>query len=498
MRVARNTLRDVVVDSGRAAVMVDEQVLVLSELATSILDAVPEDGAIELAGITARVVAEHGEPETPGTAAELVLHQVHELAAHGVLVLVEDGDEWFRGSRRSHLDHQDGSMPGAVEAVRSALRHLVSAADAPWSLPYGVSGGDLVAAARRHHVIPFLAAHVDRLALPAGTAATVRASATQSAAGAHLLATDLATALALLERAGVRALAFKGVSLSVQAYGDLTARGAGDLDLLVPPDDLERAHAALTAGQWSHHPAYPRPGGAWAWRHLRRTGHEVSLHSDSSSIDLHWHLGPAHGGFPDFDRLWERRQVVGLAGHRVPTLSPYDALAHSAGHAAKDQWRWLRSLLDVHRLVSLPGTWGDVDRPLRGDQLLTLGIAGLMFGVPDGAPEVACEALEPARGVLDEVVDRQAATSWNHVPSPTPGTALASGVRSLLRTGAGPADLARRLGFSLLPPWLTVHEPSPHAVVAVPRALSRRTAGIVRRAAGALGRGTWSGDGRPT
>ena len=37
---------------------------------------------------------------------------------------------------------------------------------------------------------------------------------------------------------------------------------------------------------------------------------------------------------------------------RPPPCRAYDALAHSAGHAAKDRWRWLRSLLDVHVLAS--------------------------------------------------------------------------------------------------------------------------------------------------
>ncbi len=471
MKVARGTLQDVYVSADRAAVMVDEQVLVLSALATSILRAVPEDGAVNLEWITANVEAEFGPPEPPETAADLTLAQVHDLAAHGVLVLENPP---------TTVDLRTGVE--AVDALRSALRHIVSGDDGVWPAPPGLTRAAFVAAAHQHHVVPFLDLHVDRLVLPSGTAAFIRAAAAQSASATEVLASDLAVALTSLERAGVRALAVKGVSLAVQAYDDLTARGAGDLDLLVAPADLARAHQALTSAGWVHDESYPAPGDSWGWRHLVRTGHEVSLHGSRSSVDLHWHLAPARSSFPSFERLWERSVELGVAGRPVPTLAPFDALAHSAGHAAKDQWRWLRSMLDVHRLASEPRTWEGADRPLRSDQLLTLGLAARMFGVPHGAPAAVVRgAIASAGAVHDDVVALQAGTPATHESAFRPGKTLATSVRTLRRTEAAPADLLRQLGFSLFPPWLLAGEPSPHAYVAAPRAVWRRGAGVVTR-----------------
>ena len=85
---------------------------------------------------------------------------------------------------------------------------------------------------------------------------------------------------------------------------------------------------------------------------LRAYGHELLLSNSETDIDLHWHLVPTRGTFPDFDTLWDRREDVMVDGSSTPTLSAYDALAHSAGHAAKDRWRWMRSMLDVHVLAS--------------------------------------------------------------------------------------------------------------------------------------------------
>ena len=241
----------------------------------------------------------------------------------------------------------------AVAALRDALRHLRSDDDGRWAAPDSLSPRGLVVAARQHHVVPYLAANLDRLDIPGQARSELEAAAGRQHAGAAVLAADLSVALAALRDAGVRALAFKGVALAAQAYGDFSLRGAGDLDLLVAPEDLERAHRALSAPLAGR----PRPGtrsravlGMAPLRPDRQRAHCSA--GTASDIDLHWHLVPTRGTFPEFDTLWDRREVVIVDGHPSPTLSRYDALAHSAGHAAKDGWRWLRSLLDVHALAS--------------------------------------------------------------------------------------------------------------------------------------------------
>ena len=47
------------------------------------------------------------------------------------------------------------------------------------------------------------------------------------------------------EKAGIAAMPFKGVVLGASAYGDMTARTAGDLDVLIYYRDLLRATQIL-------------------------------------------------------------------------------------------------------------------------------------------------------------------------------------------------------------------------------------------------------------
>ena len=471
MNIGRGELVDVYVDDGRSVVMVEESVLVLSELATAILAAVPSGATVSLGEVTDHVVQTFGPPEEPSAAEELTRQQVFELVAHRVLVDLGDGgpDRPVRGQ--------------AVDALRDALRHLRSTSPGRWPLPVGVPSQAFVDAAHQHHVIPYLASRIDDLDLPASARSHIAAAAGRQRAGAAVLASDLAEALGALNAAEIRALAFKGVALAQQAYGDFTLRGAGDLDLLVAPEDLGRAYDALARAGWSPAASYPTPGSAWAWRHFVRTGNEVPLRGARSDIDLHWHLVPTRGTFPDFETLWSRRALVVVDGHETPTLSPYDALAHSAGHAAKDRWRWLRSLLDVHVLACERETWLNADRPLRTDQLFSLGLAARSFGTPPGLPAIVDRAREMVDGLSEGVHHEQATTQAGHTELPVPGQNFVFGLRGIARTDASPREAVRLLSRTALPPWFTADEPSAHAVVAVPRVLRRRARQLVQKAA---------------
>ncbi|WP_167288802.1 nucleotidyltransferase domain-containing protein [Nocardioides seonyuensis] len=469
-------IADLYVEDGRGVVMVGESVLVLTEVATAIVEAVPDASTLTVAEVAASVVEVFGEPDAPHTAEGLTLQHVHDLVAHGVLEIVEGS----RDGTASLLDQR--TRRDAVEAVRSALRHVLSGGTDRWSLPPSVESDAFVKAAHQHHVVAFLALHLDRLTLPPRARSVLLADAAHLQAGARILATDLARALEVLDAAGVRALAFKGVALAVQAHGDLTARGAGDLDLLVAPADLERAHAALTRAGWSPAPEYPVPGPSWAWRHFVRTHNELTLESATSSIDLHWHLAPTRSTFPPFDDLWLRRDLVEVAGRAVPTLSPYDALAHSAGHAARDRWRWLRSLVDVHLLASRSDVWSEANRPLRSDQLLTLGVAVRMLGDLPGAPAVVVRAVSESSDVWKQALADQLSTEVDHRALATPGQQFTRNLRTLARTRGTPTEAARLLSRSALPPWLTSQETSPHALVAAPKVLARRLAELEQKA----------------
>ena len=87
MIVRRPVLPDLYVDGDRCAAFAADQVVVLSEFATSILLGIPEGGDTTVADITARVLEEFGPPEPPLDPATVVTAQVVALSEHGILAL---------------------------------------------------------------------------------------------------------------------------------------------------------------------------------------------------------------------------------------------------------------------------------------------------------------------------------------------------------------------------------------------------------------------------
>lgn len=475
MRFTRGDVRDVYAEHGRAAVFVRDQVIVLSEIATRILMTVPGDGSIGIDAIVNDVVADFGVPEPPLDARDLTLRHVLDLVAHGVLASDSAVDD-------------EPFTEASVNALRSALRHFVSGDSSTWHLPAGVSGPALVAAAERHRVTPTLAAALPVLEIPPTSAARLSAMAAQETATVEKLAAELAEIVRTLEQADVRVLAFKGLALAVQAHHAVAARGTGDHDLLVSARDLNRACAVLGAAGWSSPAGFPRPGDSWAWNSLARNYYELPLVGGLGSIDLHWHVGPVRSAFPDFDVLWSHRASVRIAGHRIPTLSPYDALAHSGAHSAKDHWRWIRGLLDVRLLMNDPCVWQSADRPLRQDQLLSLGLAARIFGPPAGAPAVVHEAMALAEKVWDTATRSQAGPSHVDAAVRVPGSGLIKALSGLRRAGGDASDMRRQVQMSLIPPTYAADLRTSAAWVAIPCVVDRRCHEVVTLWVGAARR----------
>ena len=104
----------------------------------------------------------------------------------------------------------------------------------------------------------------------------------------------------------------------------------------------------------------------------------------------------------------------------------------------------MRSLLDVHVLASSRDTWLGADRPLRGDELISLGLAVRMFGTTPEMPPVVDEA---ARCVTDDLwtsVHRRSGDDSTGAPDPSPYRAInfVLGLRGASRTEASPREVA--------------------------------------------------------
>ena len=143
----------------------------------------------------------------------------------------------------------------------------------------------------------------------------------------------------------------KGSVLSQMAYGDVSLRQAGDIDVLISRGDFDRAKAALEAlGYQMTPPLTPAQLASHVRSHC-----EIQFVRDDwfTVVDLHWALAPKNFVFKlETDEVMSRLQRVAVAGSEIDTLATEDLILYLSMHGAKHLWRaleWITSLAELVR-----------------------------------------------------------------------------------------------------------------------------------------------------
>lgn len=265
----------------------------------------------------------------------------------------------------------------------------------------GVDAARLAALAARHGMLPLLARFLGSSGV-AGAAlfGALRSPLLEGARTSMALTAELVALVRALEAQGIRALAYKGPALALQAYGDPALRRFGDLDLVVEPAALDRTAATLQALGFTGD-AFATPSRRAA---VLRDGHHLALARGAVVVELHWRFGKRIFGYAeDLAGAWERRDALSIAGASVPVLGVGDHLLALSIHASKDAWPALEGILSIAVLArALPaGEWDAVAARARAWRCaralqVSLLLAEALFAVP--APPALRAVLPPDRG----------------------------------------------------------------------------------------------------
>ena len=275
--------------------------------------------------------------------------------------------------------------------------HEVLRSDIDWTYAFRAAG--------RHGVAPLLwraLNAVDGRGLPPTAFEAFRRHVTAAGMQSRLLVRWSADVLRLLEKNGLRALAFKGATLARLAYGDVALRQFTDLDLLVRRADYDHARELLRAH---------------GYRQAIDHGWETHFEGAARvTVDLHHGLSEAR--FPvaaDFDGWWQRRQIVEVDGHAMTTLSLEDLLVVLSIQTTKDAWSGMLKLAkvcDVAQLLTrVPALdWAAVEHRasrlnVRGMLGFATSLAATLFRLP--LPDRAV-AMAPPTPSIRSLVARQA------------------------------------------------------------------------------------------
>lgn len=374
----------------------------------------------------------------------------------------------------------------ALRRVRSwAQGALRLEAGRPWQPePAPEQPDELLAAIARHRVTELIAGQAHGLGVPEDVRTSLERLRKASRRALMVQVLETERVAAVLQENGVASLVIKGPALAVQSAGDPGARGAGDIDLLIDRDQVEEAHEILLGHGWT-----PRAGnevvpGTWAWRHVLNANNAFTYDGPGSTVDLHWRLDPTLDGLPDFAQVWARRATVTVDGIGFLTLGRGDVLAHTSLHAAKDSWRWMRNLVDVHRLARDPQTWEEAARiaPLRRLEVDTLAVTRFVLGLPPAVPTAVLRRVDRVPGSV--LVRARTALEQPAYPTyPLPGRESARQLRYLVAASGSPRDLAHSVVSTAIPLRAVVGIEASSAWTGVPLTLWHRLRRVGRRAA---------------
>ena len=204
-----------------------------------------------------------------------------------------------------------------------------------------------------HGLSPLLYHHLSNVSfdsVPADVLARLRDDFLLNSRRSVVQIGELLGVLEVLRTHGIPAIPYKGPIASAALYENPAYRVAGDLDILVRPDDASAARRALeSAGYRSVIPLSPQQDSVYR-RHA--VGYSLISPHHSTIVDLQWELSPKRFTFrPPVESFWSRLAPIEFRGTPVDTFCPRDTLVVLCLHGSKHVWESLKWLVDVAELV---------------------------------------------------------------------------------------------------------------------------------------------------
>ena len=175
-------------------------------------------------------------------------------------------------------------------------------------------------------------------------------------AQSHAAIAEIRPALQILHREGIEMMAFKGAARLVQDPRAIKTRVLNDFDLLVRPNQFERAFDLLTEAGWRA----TLTGSTLYHRAILRQLHGLNLiRGRFGDLDLHRSAFHAPYGNLDQDaRIWQRAQPGRLGELRISIPCPTDAVVIALAHGGLDGHTTSDWLLDiVHAIQGRQVDW---------------------------------------------------------------------------------------------------------------------------------------------
>lgn len=165
-----------------------------------------------------------------------------------------------------------------------------------------------------------------------------------------------------LESQGIRVVVLKGAPLASHLYGDIVIRPSGDIDILVKPEELEKAVRIIEDEGYcridNEHNLTSRQLKIFLKAHTH-SFHLNYWHNEKKvNLELHWKTGDRGYEFP-FPNASNINRIE-VAGSPLPVLSDEEWLLYLMLHGAGHGWERLRWLVDIKKFMQKDIDWNKI------------------------------------------------------------------------------------------------------------------------------------------
>ncbi len=299
-----------------------------------------------------------------------------------------------------------------------------------------------------------------------------------------LLSRELIRITDHLTSLGIEVIPYKGLALAELIYSDVALRQAGDMDLLIHPQDLPRIRDVARELGYTPHLSLSEA----EERAYLKFGYEYSFDGPAGPnlLEVQWAIQPRFYAIDfDMEGLFQRAATVKVAGHAMKTPSLEDLFLVLSAHAAKHVWGRLVWLCDNARIMSIPAlNWNWIGSQAEGLGVVrilrvSMLLANRLLDAPIPAAALAALPEDPGAaalaGEIQTYIVSQDAFSVESVAY----------FRLMMRLRERPADCRRFLQRLVFTPgpgeWQALRLPAPLFPLYRLVRLSRLTARFIRR-----------------
>ncbi len=164
-----------------------------------------------------------------------------------------------------------------------------------------------------------------------------------------LMTAELLCIMKLLKENGIVSLAFKGPTLAQLAYGNITLRQYGDLDIFIHVEDIVKISQIL------YDKGYQTDIDKKYFIHefFLEVNSDIQFYKAGILIEIHWSLFRKRFlNHINNEYLWKQHNYIDIQKSSIPIFSNESLLVYLCMHGSKHAWERIEWIADIHKLIS--------------------------------------------------------------------------------------------------------------------------------------------------